>query len=150
VVKDKKRGQNSPDLITIRKQLKANDCWQEEPIPIYNTFEELEEVYEDANNSTKPVRELKPSPIFISKFSDPPSLRQLFNQIANDEFDLKNINVGNFKIQIKSSKAYTNIVKELKSRNIEFHLQAEAGKKIQGNSQTYASRRENRCNKEQY
>jgi len=42
-------------------------------------------------HSMKRVREIKPSPIFISKFSDPSSLRQLFNQIANDEFDLKNI-----------------------------------------------------------
>jgi len=46
----------------------------------------------------------------------------LLNQIANDKFDLKNINPGNFKIQIKSSIAYTNIVKEIKSRNIEFHI----------------------------
>jgi len=45
----------------------------------------------------------------------------LLNQIANDEFELKNINIGNYKIQIKSSIAYTNIVKELKTRNYEFH-----------------------------
>jgi len=75
VVKGKKRGRNSPDLIMIRKQSKAEDCWQEKPITTYNTFEELEEVSEDANNSTEPVREAKPPPIFISKVSDPPSLR---------------------------------------------------------------------------
>jgi len=79
-------------------------------------------VSEDANNGTEPVRKIKPPSIFISKLSNPPSLRQLLNKIANDKFDLKNINAGNFKIQIKSSIAYTNIVKEVKSRNIKFHI----------------------------
>jgi len=46
----------------------------------------------------------------------------LLNQIANDEFDLKNINTGNFRIQIKSSIAYTNIVKDHKTRNFKFHI----------------------------
>jgi len=69
----------------------------------------------------EPVRETKPPPIFISKPNDTSSFRQLLNQIANDEFDLKNINTSNFKIQIKSSIAYTNIAKEFKTRNIEFH-----------------------------
>jgi len=45
----------------------------------------------------------------------------LLNQIASDEFDLKNINTGNFKIEIKSSIACTNIVKELQFSNIEFY-----------------------------
>jgi len=85
-----RRGRNSPDLTTIRKQSKAN-CWQEKPIPTYNSFEGLEKVSEDANNSTESVREAKPPPIFISKLNDTSSLRQLLNQIANDEFELKNI-----------------------------------------------------------
>jgi len=76
---------------------------------------------EDANNSIEPVRETKPPPIFISNVSDSSSLRQLLNQITNGEFELKNINADNFKIQIKSFITYTNIVKELKTRNIEFY-----------------------------
>jgi len=120
MVRVKKRDRNSPDLTTIRKQSKT-DCWQEKPIATYNTFEELEEVSENANNSTESVREAKPPPIFISKLNDPSSLRQLLNQIANDEFELKHINTGNYKIQIKSSIAYTNIVEELKTRNFDFH-----------------------------
>jgi len=58
---------------------------------------------EDANISTEAAKESNPPPIFISKLNDPSLLRQLLNQIANDEFDLKNINIGNFKLQIKSS-----------------------------------------------
>jgi len=85
---------------------------QKQPLSTYNILERLEEVSEDANKSIEPVRETKPPPIFISKLNDPSSLRQLLNQIANDEFDLKNINTGNFKIQIKSSIAYINIVKQ--------------------------------------
>jgi len=57
---------------------------------------------------------------FLSQndLNDPSSLRQLLNQIANDEFDLKNINTGNFKIQIKCSIGYTNIVKKLKPETL--------------------------------
>jgi len=91
VLRGKKRGRNSPDLTTIRRQSKVN-CWQEKPIPTYNNFEGLEEVSEDANNSTESARKAKPPPIFISKLNDPSSLRQLLNQIVNDEFELKNIN----------------------------------------------------------
>jgi len=76
---------------------------------------------EDANISTEPAREAKLPTIIISKLNDLSSLPQLLNQIANNEFDLKNINTGNFKIQIKCSIAYINIVKELKTRNFKFH-----------------------------
>jgi len=76
---------------------------------------------EDANISTEPARKTKSPPIFISKLLDPSLLRQLLNQIANDEFELKTINTGNIKIQIKSSIVYINIMKELKNRNFEFH-----------------------------
>jgi len=112
VERTKKRSRNSPNQITIRKQPKADDCWQEKTIPTYNTFEGLKGS-QDVNNNTRPVREVKPLPIFISKISDPPLLRQLLNEITNGEFDLKNINPDNYKIQSKSSIAYTNIVKEL-------------------------------------
>jgi len=78
-------------------------------------------VSEDANTSTEPAREAKPAPIFISKLNDPSLLRQLLNKVANDECELKNINTGNFKIKIKSSIEYTNIVKKIRTRNFEFH-----------------------------
>jgi len=71
--------------------------------------------------TTESIREAKLPPIFISKLNDPSSLRQLLNQIANYEFELKNINTGNYKIQIKSFIAYTNIMKELKTKKFEFH-----------------------------
>jgi len=80
-------------------------------------------VPKDVNYSTEPVRGAKSFPIFISKISDKslPPLRQLLNQITNGELDLKNINADNYKIQTKNSIAYTNIVKEVKIRNTEFH-----------------------------
>jgi len=50
--------------------------------------------------------------LFLLKLNDPSSLRQWLTQITNDEFELKNINTDNkLQIQIKSSIAYTNIVK---------------------------------------
>jgi len=82
-----------------------------------NIFKGLE-VLENVNNNTEPI---KPSPIFMSKVSDPSSFRQLLNE-TNGEFDLKNSNPDNYKIQSKSSIAYINIVKELKIRNTEFQI----------------------------
>jgi len=119
-VRSTKRGRNRPDLTTIRKQSKTN-YWQVKPMSTHNTFEGLEEVSDETNNNTESIREAKLPPIFISKLNDPSSLRQLLNQIARNEFELKNINIENYKIQIKSSIAYTNIVKELKTRNYKFH-----------------------------
>jgi len=55
-------------------------------------------VSEDAIISIESVREAKPHPSFISKLNDPSSRRQLLNQIANDEFDLKTVSIGNFKV----------------------------------------------------
>jgi len=75
VVGGKKRSQNSPDQITIRKQPKADNCWQEKPILTYNIFEGLEEEPGNINNNIIPVREAKHHPNFISEFSDPSSLR---------------------------------------------------------------------------
>jgi len=92
MVGDKKRSRNSSDQIMTQKQPKADDCWQEIPIPTYNTFKELEEMPEDVNNNTEPVRG-KPFPIFISKVSDTPFLRQLLNQITNGEFYIKISNI---------------------------------------------------------
>jgi len=43
-------------------------------------------------------------------------------KIINGEFDLRTINPEKVKIQSKSSIVYTNIVKELKIRNAEFHI----------------------------
>jgi len=45
----------------------------------------------------------------------------MLNEITNGEFDLKNINPENYKIQSKSFIAYTNIMNKLKIRNTEFH-----------------------------
>jgi len=76
------------------------------------------------HTSTKPVRKTKPPPIFISKANDSSSLQQLLNQITNKEFDLKDINSDNYKIQSKIHRKYQYgiIVKEFRSRDIEFHI----------------------------
>jgi len=87
VVRGNQKSWSNPNLITIRKQSKTVDWSPKEPLLIYNTFKGLKEVYEDANNSTERVREAESLPICTLKLSDPSSLRQLFNQIANDEFD---------------------------------------------------------------
>jgi len=62
------------------------------------------------------------TPIFIYKIRNPSSFLQLLNEMLNEEFNLNNINLEKFKIQSKSSIAYTNIVKELKIRNTEFYI----------------------------
>jgi len=53
-VRGTKSGRNSPDLTTIRKQSKTN-YWQVKQISTHNTFEGLEEVSDETNNSTESV-----------------------------------------------------------------------------------------------
>jgi len=65
VFKCKKRGRNNPDLIINRKQPKAFDCSQEDPLPTHNTVEGLEEVSENANISMEPAREVNFSNFYL-------------------------------------------------------------------------------------
>jgi len=88
-----------------------------------NTFERLEEASENENNNTA-EKEVKPHHIFIPKVNNTGSLWQLMKEVTNDKFDLRIINLEKVTIQLESSIAYINIVKELKIKNTEFHKQA--------------------------
>jgi hypothetical protein len=89
------------------------------PVPTTNSFEELENELNDV--STRMRKRAKPSPIFITRVNNFSSFSQLSKEIVAFKYEIKIINEQT-KIQPKSSIAYINIVKELKSKNAEFHI----------------------------
>jgi len=84
-----------------------------------NSFEGLEEELDDKNNNIKVEKTVK-LPIFVTRVNNFSSLSQLLKKITTDEYEIKIMN-EQIKIQPKRSIAYINIVKELKSKNMEFH-----------------------------
>jgi len=76
---------------------------------------------EQREQQHKNEEEVAKSPsIFVAKVNNFSSLLQLLKEIATDKYEIKNMNEQT-KIQLKSFIAYINIVKELKSKNTEFH-----------------------------
>jgi len=79
----------------------------------------LKEMFE--NNNIRVEKTAEPIfVIFVDKVNNFSSLLSLLKQIATDEYEIKIMNEQT-KIQPKSFIAYVNIVKELKSKNTEFH-----------------------------
>jgi len=84
-------------------------------VPITNSFEEE---FDGANTNVRIRKIAKPLSIFVAKIDNFSS--QLLKEIAAGEYEIKIIN-KQIKIQPKSFIAYVNILKELKSKNTEFH-----------------------------
>jgi len=67
-----------------------------------NSFDCLEEVFDDENNNIRVENVVKPPPIFVDKVSDFLSLSQVLKEIATyDEYEIKIMNEQT-KIQPKS------------------------------------------------
>jgi len=84
-------------------------------MPTINFFEGHEENL--ANNNIKMEKTVKSQPIFakVNNFS---SFSELLKEVA-DKYEIK---IMNEQIKPKSSISYVNIMKELKSKNMEFNL----------------------------
>jgi len=83
-----------------------------------NSFKGFEEELDDTSTNVR-VRMIVTSPfIFIARIDNFLSFSQLLKEIVAGEIKIINEKI---KIQLKSSIAYVNIVKEFKSKNMEFH-----------------------------
>lgn len=67
------------------------------------------------------TKKAKPPPIFVAGVANISPLTTLLENIAKNEYEIKIINNTQVKIQPKSSEKYSAIVKELQTRNTEFH-----------------------------
>jgi len=118
-VSGKKRNRNSFEMSTLRKQAKMNRYQLSKPV-LTNFFEGLEEVLNDENNNIRMEKTAKPPEIFVARINNFSLLSQKLKEIASDKYEIKIMN-EQIKIQPKSSITNVNIMKELKSRNTEFH-----------------------------
>jgi len=80
-----------------------------------NYFEGLEKMPDNDNNNISVEKTAKPPLIFVARVNNFLSLSQLLKEVGI-EYEIKIMN-EQIKIQSKSSVAYVNIVKELKSKN---------------------------------
>jgi len=87
--------------------------------PFKGIGEELE-LGEDASTKVRVEKIVKFPSIFVARVDNFLSLSQLLKEIAAGEYEIKIINEET-KIQPTRYIAYINIVKELKSKNVEFH-----------------------------
>jgi S-adenosylmethionine/arginine decarboxylase-like enzyme len=70
---------------------------------------------------TRLERTIKLSPIFVTRINNFQPLSQILEEIAINDYEIKIINNEEVKIQPKGS-TYVNIVKELNSKDMEFHI----------------------------
>jgi len=99
------------------KQPKMNR-YLNKSVPTINSFEKLEKKLDNENNNIR-EKTIKSPPIFVARINNF-SLLQLLKEVATNKYEIKIMN-EQIKIQRKSSIAYVNIIKELKSKNTEFH-----------------------------
>lgn len=119
----KKRQRNSPEFINkTYKHTKINIYWLGDQIPTINRFQELENEQHDSDTeSTQPEKQIKPPPIFVDSVSNIQPLSKLPNETIHQDYEIKVLSTKQIKLQPKSTKAYTIIVKALQQRNTEFH-----------------------------
>jgi hypothetical protein len=109
-----------------------------------NSFKGLEEELDDASTNSRRGKITNFPPIFIARVDNFSSLSQLLKEVAVDEYEIKIIN-EQIKIQPKSSIAYINNVKELKSKNTKFHIYKPKQERILEWSSNISSNSESGC-----
>lgn len=66
-------------------------------------------------------KKAKPPPIYVEKTANIQPLISLLREIANDEHEIKILRKDEVKIQLKSTQAYSEIIKELQRKGTEFY-----------------------------
>jgi hypothetical protein len=98
---------------------KKLDYWLEGTIKTTNRFSTLSE--HNTEGEAKQSTENKPPPIFISSVKNIKPPIELRNEIAKDEYLVKNLYNDQVRVQPTESSVYTTIVKALMEKNTEFH-----------------------------
>lgn len=122
----KKRLRDSPKTLKRNlKQTKLNNYWLSNPVPTFNSFDNLDvetqhdaEAHQASNSSEKSI---KPPPIFVDKVNNVQPLIKLLNDYVNNNYEIKVLRNEQVKILSKTSEAYTIIVKQLELKGTEFY-----------------------------
>lgn len=129
-----KRGRVTSPLSpnTKRKQMKINDYWLAQPVPLSTRFNSLPEEAEELPQASQATKKILAPPIFVSGVEAIIPLTDLLKELANDNYDLKVIGSSQVKIQLKDVETYPVVVKALAERKTEFHsFQAKSNKTYQ-------------------
>lgn len=119
-VTNKKRTRDSPGKENNnQKQHQASPYWLSKDNSSTNRFAPLQIEAEHQNNPNS-ERISKPPPIFVDNVSNIQPLILFLNEIAKDQFDLRNLRNQQVKIMPKTPEFYKIIICELEKKNTEF------------------------------
>lgn len=118
VIKNTKRPRDSPQKLKTAKQTKLN-YW----LSNSNQFDVLsvDENESEIPNISKTEKFPKPPPIFVDKVDNIHPLLALLDESTPNNYEVKVISSNRIKIQPKNAQSFTEIVKQLESKNTEFH-----------------------------
>lgn len=119
----RKRSRTSPGKSASNnpKQTKLSNYWLGAPPNGNNRFSILDES-DDEEEEKQPSKIIpKPPPIYITGVANIQPLRNLLNQIAGNEYQMKVLNTDEVKVQPKTEQMYSKLTKALNERNTQFH-----------------------------
>lgn len=114
----------SPDLIHSSKQTRLSDYWLQKPIETKNRFSDLPgdgEESNDTDNSSKTKDQPKPPPVIVYNVGIIQHIHALLNKITNNQYTIKTTGYETIKIQVFEAEHFKDLIKELDSRNTQYH-----------------------------
>lgn len=123
LVSNKKRIR-SPEVLNARKQTRISDYWLQKPLETKNSFSSLSEENDESKekeeqNITKVVP--KPPPITIYQVGVIQPIHDLLKLITNNKYTIKTTSYETIKIQVFEADHFKTLIKELDSRNTQYH-----------------------------
>lgn len=126
-VKGKKRGiKDSPEVQRrVVRQSYIPNYWLNAPLETTNKFSVLskdDKTDEDQEANGKESKKVPiPPPIFIDGVKNITPLTELLDRVVKDEYVMKTLYNDQVRLNPKSEKSYSIIIKELSSKNTQFH-----------------------------
>lgn len=112
-----KKRLRSPEENKPRKQTKMSDYWLQKPIETSNRFDNLN--VEEESSQTNVER--KPPPVTIYKVGIIEHIHKLLQDITKGQYEIKTVAYETVKVQVHDAESFGKLIKELDSRNTEYH-----------------------------
>lgn len=127
-VKNNKRPR-SPDEAKSRKQTRLTSYWLQKPLQseTKNRFSVLQEGEEEevgnagSEDSRENKSEPKPPPVTVYNVGVVAHIHKLLAEVTNGNYNIKTTNPETVKIQVFKAEHYTKLIKELDTRNTQYH-----------------------------
>lgn len=122
-VQPRKRPRNSPENnnANAQKQTKLSHYWLSNPVPTSNSFEALNLDKTTEREPEIPDKSLKPPPIFVDGVENITPLKQLLDEFAKTEYELKVLRNNSVKILMKTHEVYKKVEEQLDLKGTDYY-----------------------------